>query len=724
MDFSNVVEMLQAKAMWLSLGERSRLLLKNLLDGATKRVLDTHKKIIAAAEYGVCGTPCPSESEKCRALSEFQPYVSPNVLKGALDVSNHHAFNSVKDKDTPNKLTPHEVSSLQSRLSFSYGPENRKKRCEFNKQSSIKQHSTARSLSKESKEQGQRCDPLGHFHQASGDERKLLDRTGKNIKVVNSNKTMRLTSIRRLHLGTPSVVASVAGSSRSLACRDDLASQDNKEGEAVNNFSKDVDNVLEHIESHISALRLCSKLADAKKGSVPHCLANMPESVPPILQTKEHLVKKSELSQAFEPFSDRNKLLLSRPESQIIRKKDDSNGSHRVLDQIENDMTSKRRRIQHKEIGETCKHVVRTNGRLNKKAGNSNLVGMVEAGGHRQSQNTGCYVHGPRVPIKQDDITKRPPVPVKRPYAIPMSNAGKESTSTVAKMRPQISSQSAGSKASVRPLADKKNLAHHILPKQKEGHNGILQNKILLHQQESEESTTSSTDSSDSEAYSLLSQDSATSISSRSGHGVSEESISSTSSDYRDVSESGRSYPTRTHKLISPANSEREKAEGQRVGRLRRFKNKLGLIFHHHHHHHHHNYDEDDSGDHSRGVHTKSKWTPLHNLFHHRNKQEVDDKLRRKARVSNVAVKHQGGHFHALVEGLMQHLRHSKKSKHHKGLGNDRDGHRNRKVKQLHWWQMFKHQGGVKLPNKRRVQIGFMSKKQQLKVPKLRQKTI
>ncbi|KAK6259202.1 hypothetical protein QQP08_002909 [Theobroma cacao] len=721
------------------LGERSKLLLKDLLDGATERVLETHKKIIAAAEHGVCATSCSSESEKCRAVPDSLPSVlpyelkaAPGVIRNSMKESNHHAVRSPKDEGCSNKLTTQEGVSQQSRLSFSLDkPENRKKCSEFSKQSSMKQQSTARFLSRDSKHQSQQHDPLGYFYQASGGERNLLERNEKCMKLVKSNETMRQRSLGRFK-AMPSIVGSVAGSSRSLASGDNIAKQNEKKGEAANNFSKDIDNVVKHIESHISALRLCSKLADATKGAVPHGLCDMPTSVCPMVQAKEHLVKKNELSHSVEPFSDKDELLLIQLENQGIGKKDDSHGSHQVLGQSENDLlediTSKKRRIQQKELGQTSEHIVSTD-RLNKMVGNQNVNGMVEAGDHKQSHTTSCYVHGLRVPIKQDNITKRPPMPVKMPYLIPTNNGGKEPTPKIGKLRPSIPSQSAGSKASVRPISDKKGLARQILWKQKEGGMGILHNKILLHQQDSEDSATAGSGSSDSEAYSLPSRDSAASVSRRLAHGAYEESSSSdyrdvgesSSSDYRDVGESGRSYPTRTHKAIRPVNSDPDKAKG-RLGRLRRFKNKLGLIFHHHHRSNH-----NDSCGHSRDVHTKSKWTHLHKVFHPRNRHQVQDKIR-KARGSNVPVKHQGGHFHALVEGLMQHLKHSKKSKPSKGgIGwpaNGQDVHKNRKVKQIHWWQMFQRQRGVKLPNKRRVKIGFMSKKQQLRVPKLRYQTV
>ncbi|KAB2085497.1 hypothetical protein ES319_A05G401500v1 [Gossypium barbadense] len=700
------------------LGERSKLLLKDLLDGATKRVLETHIKIIAEAEHGICGNTFSSESGKW--LVESRPCVSSNILNATPDVirdsvkeSKHPAFSSSKDEDYPNQLTTHEVISQQSRFTLDKS-ENRKKNCEFNKKSSMKQHSTAKILSKDAKQQGWQCDPLGHFYQAIGDDKNLSERNETNMELLKSNETMRQSSICGLR-----GIESVSSSSNSVASGDNLADLYEKGGEAVNNFSKDIDNVVKHIESHISALRLLSKLAEATK-------APMPTSVYPMVQAKEHLVKKNELSHDVDPFSDRDDMQLIGLVSQRNGKKDDSNGICHVLGQSTNDLldeiTSKRRRIQHKEMGQTCNHIVRSDSRVNKKTGNWNVSDMLEADGYKQNENTGCYVHGLRIPTKQDDITKRSPMPVKTPFPISIDR-GKESSPTISKLRSSPPYQSTESKA----LSHKRSLAHEILPKQEKGGMGILRHKILLHQQEPEESSTSgsgSSGSSDNEAYSLLSEDSSTSMSSRFDHGAREESSSSSiSSDYRDASESDRLHPSRTHKLIHPTDSEPEKAEGRRVGRLRKITNKLGLIFHHHHHHHHHRYNHHDSGDRSHGAHTKSLWTPLHKIFHPRNRNEVDEGKLRKAKASNAPVKHQVGHFHALVDGLMQHLRHSKQSKASKsGMGwLGKNQHKeNRKVKQLHWWQMFQRQGGVKLPNRRRVKVGFMSKKKQLRVPKLK----
>ncbi|KAE8725422.1 Detected protein of unknown function [Hibiscus syriacus] len=690
-----------------NLSERSKFLLKNLLDGATKRVLETHKRMIAAAEHGICGSSCYSESGKGRGLLELRPSVPLNRLQATPTpevIRNFDpAFSSSKDEDSPNQLTTQEVISQLSRLTFSFdGPENRKKNCEFNKKNSIKPHDTDMIMSKGAKQQGRRCDPLGYFYQASGDAKKSFDKNETNKKLLKMNETMRQGSICGLRQA-PGVDRSVASSSNSVASGDNAANLDEMEGETVNNLSKDIDEVVEHIEYHISALHLCSKLADATKAALPHDLHTMPTSQCPMVQAKEHLVKNNELSHAVDPVPDRDDLQIGRSKNGFF-----------------NYILSKSRRSQHKEMDQTCKHVVRSDSRVNKKVANWNVFGMLETDSQKQNETTGCYVHGFRIPTKPGDITKRSPMPVKLPYPTPIDSRGKESSPNMEKWRRSVPSKLTVSKS----LSHKKRPVHEILTEQKKAGTGILRNKILLKQQESDESSTAGSGSSDSEAYSLASEDSSASISSSFDHGVRDESSSSTSSDCRDGGESGRLYDTRTHKSIHPTNSEPEKGEGQRPGRMRRLKNKLALIFHHHHHHHHHHrYDNHDRGDHSQGEHTKPLWTSLHKLFHPRTGNKVGEDKLRKAGTRNVLVKHQVGHFHSLVGGLMRHLKQSKKAKTPKGgmgrLGNDQTK-KARKAKQLHWWQMFHRQGGVKLPKKRRVKVGFKGKKNQLKVPKLK----
>lgn len=159
--------------------------------------------------------------------------------------------------------------------------------------------------------------------------------------------------------------------------------------------------------------------------------------------------------------------------------------------------------------------------------------------------------------------------------------------------------------------------------------------------------------------------------------------------------------PTKAYKTVHQQSAEKP------IGRLKRLKNRLGLIFHHHHHHHHHHHDNNDVGHHK-----KSLWKSVQKKFHHTNKNEVA--------VSHAVVPHksQKGQFHMLVKGLMSHVRNTNKSKASKG-GIGQHGHNKKAVKNLHWWQMFGRKKGVKLPSKGRVKLGFKKKKPSLKVPKI-----
>lgn len=105
-----------------------------------------------------------------------------------------------------------------------------------------------------------------------------------------------------------------------------------------------------------------------------------------------------------------------------------------------------------------------------------------------------------------------------------------------------------------------------------------------------------------------------------------------------------------------------------------RFKNKLGFIFHHHHHHHHHHHDHRDSKVHH------ATWKHLQDNIQHNNKQQL------------AKAEAKTNHFGKLVQGLKHNYK--KKSK---------GGRKN-----LHWWEMFKRNGGLKLGNRRaNVRLGL-----------------
>lgn len=178
--------------------------------------------------------------------------------------------------------------------------------------------------------------------------------------------------------------------------------------------------------------------------------------------------------------------------------------------------------------------------------------------------------------------------------------------------------------------------------------------------------------------------------------------LSSYSSEDRDSDVSHSSQSSATRRYRRDRHFEQVKA----AGRFKRFKNKLGKIFHHHHHHHHHHYNDDDEGGYVRSF-----WRRLGAMFHHTRKRDnrekpKADKLKKSVIKSMPNKKQHGGHFHALFEGLISHLKHSKKPK------DDITRLRN----SLHG--SIKKTVGVKVPNRGRVKLVSRTKRPSLAAPK------
>ncbi|KAL3729114.1 hypothetical protein ACJRO7_033677 [Eucalyptus globulus] len=207
-----------------------------------------------------------------------------------------------------------------------------------------------------------------------------------------------------------------------------------------------------------------------------------------------------------------------------------------------------------------------------------------------------------------------------------------------------------------------------------------------------------STSSSDSEAYAD------TDFSTGSGR-TSEELSSSSYSVPTHNGQADHSYTLdRNRGSISSHPTNREKG----VGRLRRMKNKLGLIFHHHHHHHHHHHQgySDDRDNKLQRRPTTSMWKQMRDMFHRRNERDVN-----KATKSG---KHQAGPFHALTKGFLRHLQHTKNSK--ASTGNRIRVH---KKKKSSWWPKLRHHGGMKLANRGRVKLKLPGKRPRMKALKM-----
>ncbi|KAF5197487.1 hypothetical protein FRX31_012925, partial [Thalictrum thalictroides] len=141
--------------------------------------------------------------------------------------------------------------------------------------------------------------------------------------------------------------------------------------------------------------------------------------------------------------------------------------------------------------------------------------------------------------------------------------------------------------------------------------------------------------------------------------------------------EGSRRMPTLDPPQHAGSMANMEKTEN-RIGRIRRLKNKLGVIFHHHHHHHHH---------HHNGNETEVGHTTLSNNHKSVGNKYFQKMLHRKRKEGKAKSRLHSTDY-GLIDGLIRHIWHTKKSKKSsdmKGLGKIRNN--KMKVKKWYWWQ-------------------------------------
>lgn len=301
------------------------------------------------------------------------------------------------------------------------------------------------------------------------------------------------------------------------------------------------------------------------------------------------------------------------------------------------------------------------------------------------SRHGTSYVHGLRVPLSQDQD----------------DSAG-------------TSWPSLGINQNNNPTARKASSATRKITRSGDYHHKIITRPTLLMDQQVNQSRSNIVLSSDPSSSSESETKSNNSIASPTRSSTSSSSVRSSSSDDEQQTQSSSSH-SRRHIRNNPIFSRRERDNSEKgVGRLRRIKNKLGLIFHHHHHHHHHHHD------HHRG----NNWKPLQRIFHPKNNNNVkahiggvkDRKGTRKSVVKSSTDRKNVRHFHALVGGLMQHV--GGRSRRVKKAGTDKLGEPKKRLgKGIGWWQRFGGRGGVKMVNRRgRVRVMRLANK----TPKLK----
>ena len=183
-------------------------------------------------------------------------------------------------------------------------------------------------------------------------------------------------------------------------------------------------------------------------------------------------------------------------------------------------------------------------------------------------------------------------------------------------------------------------------------------------------------------------------------------SASPCSSSSGSVSPRGGARPEYTLEEASSTSRSRRRRERQerREGRLRRFKNKLALVFHHRHDHHHHHHigpggrsGSPLSRQDRRGKNSKSPWSYLGGMFHHRTagQDEVKKKKNTKSRTVVTAKPRGGGggHAHSLFDALVRHKWGARKAPVRAGTVRTRSLSRVQ-VNKMNWWQRLSRQRG------------------------------
>ncbi|THG18862.1 hypothetical protein TEA_026695 [Camellia sinensis var. sinensis] len=130
----------------LQLDEKARVVLKNLLDGATERVFEAHSKFMEA-QLGLYNLLPAIQLEKLKGMPMLRPPVSPDVSiishgvgQSSAKAPNCNPITTREDKRTI--ITPTTQASVSEWSKFSSSamePQNRKRRCRACQQRSVKQ---------------------------------------------------------------------------------------------------------------------------------------------------------------------------------------------------------------------------------------------------------------------------------------------------------------------------------------------------------------------------------------------------------------------------------------------------------------------------------------------------------------------------------------------------------------------------------------------------------
>lgn len=683
-------------------------------------------QVIATQQQDVSDAPCYSQSVQAKAVSSSRPPLPRDLQKPFLRTSLLNYKADCISQTTPNgknermlKRLQHTTSEASKETSVSSNkPGNTKKHCRHCERKSSLQNQFYKEAKIPSKDIHQ--EQQHHQQSRGGQAMGLLER--KDFDCFPTSLSMGVSK--------PEVEVNPSGQL--------------EKPEWENDFSKEVSDSIKQIESYILAFQLMDPIKNAASETT---LIKKNISVDPVKQMLARPSSTNQMSDAVRSFVDGN-------ETQSWKKVPPTSRNENL--RVEVQLMQSQYRKPSLAGNDPTSQMTNLLARPSVKS----TVRRIESLSLPRSENNQmtCYVHGLRVPLSQDDSStslimheKAPSqsIPVHNPVSQKGTNRkgvrSKPSVGPDHKLNWNFTHQTNRSKKDPQQLVvkkptplDQKSSEIIVSPtshtndfgrveKRTKRRARLCSRKITPHHHELEESSSisfpsSSTWSTQSNCFS--NSKSETEEYPAPSHRRRARQVRSPSL-YSNPESEESSLPTKTCK------SKQGKTSQKGFGRLRRFKNKLGLIFHHHHHHHHHHHNEKYANNHYDTIsshHQRSTWKGIQRkIFHGKNKAGINVELGAAKPIKSTVVKvskdHRVGQLHAFVEGLFRHFRRSKKSKRSKGemarisKNIKTHGHNNKMVKRFHWWQMYRRHGGMKLPKRRgRVKLGFANKRPKLKM--------
>ncbi|KAJ1417965.1 hypothetical protein SESBI_16232 [Sesbania bispinosa] len=697
--------------------ERARALLRSLLDVTVESVFETPLKIMGT-QAGI--SKASFEQEKHVAVPQSKSPMATNVSQTSVEYPTSSKMTSQKDEQPQLKLLSKKV--LPEPLKFSISDtEGGKSRtlCSLGEENSMMQQNFVKATSL-SNEKGILPNTENSHHERQHSNVDILYGIGEHAK--ESSQMVGAKAGESSEDNNIPLMNIIHEAQHNSSVASQVESVDQK-----GDFSDDLVNAIKRIESRILAFQLCSNMMDSSKNSAGHhtmhkvansetteilrndgaagsqfsCRRSLLEGHRLMNQQTDRSNCQSEnlISANFEePFLTGNR---SSSQSQVAYQ---NHGLNTSTESTKNIDIPKQINTQLVSGGEE----LRSWTRIQPSAQNMAMVDrvkslnrLVSGDTHLGSQASEC-IQGLRVPLNQDDLTKKPPMFAsqtnresldrKTPLSLSKTNQNQ-------KERSYASSYAQKSVGSTPTFARReKPPPHQMVRRPTLLDQRFSEIKVNSHQHRDwsvlERRGTHNTghiEPRNTRVRPQHNEPEESGSNSDSSYWTSQQGSANSSSDSEDYSlPVGTQDPTSRSMVDAAYEGSSEESSNSYTYTDDGPSHRVGSLKSYRHHRHKH-----------------SMWKNLQNVFHHKNKHGVltkqkIEKTRRGAVTRVLPRSNQVGQFHRLVEGLLRHIRHSDKAKPSKlgGVKRSRNTAHRHSQKKLHWWQILRRRRGVKLKNR------------------------